>query len=193
MRKNHSILAPQNDGIRGIFPVFYSFSTTHKILSYWKDHAGNDLGRVLLSPSLKLKQLLLDMHFDLIIPIPQHEERSMKRGHASALEVAKFFSKELGTPLNPEILRLKDISGSKQANLNAWERRHRENPFIVDSLPAPGMKKILIVDDFITSGSTLDKAANAFLASNSNLEIYAASLGWKPKTERRRSVQRQSN
>lgn len=183
LKKNHEMLATQSEGIRGIFPVFYSFSTTHKILVYWKDHGGNELRSILFTPSKKLKQQLLQMDFDLVIPIPQQEKRSLKRGHASAFEVARFFADQLQLPFHSDILKLKKTSepGVKQANLTAWERKYSENPFGVKSLPAPEVKKILVVDDFITSGSTLDKAANALLAVNPNLLIYAASLGWKPK------------
>lgn len=176
------MLAPHKEGIRGIFPIFYSFSTTHKILTYWKDHGGNELRSILFTPSKKLNQQLLQMGFDVIIPIPQQDERSLKRGHASAFELARFFSQELSIQLNSDILKLKDTpTGIKQANLTAWERKYSENPFEVKLLPASEVKKILIIDDFITSGSTLDKAANALLAVDPNLLIYAASLGWKPK------------
>ena len=175
------MLLPQRDGIRGIYPLFYSTISTHKILTYWKDHGGEELRRTLFTPSLKLLTLLQKNKFDVIIPIPQHEERSLKRGHASAFEVAKFFSKELKIPLLREFLILKKSSGIKQANLNSWERNYSENPFLINLRLPPTTKKILLVDDFITSGSTLDKAANAILSMEQNCEIYATSLGWKPK------------
>jgi len=193
MKKNHELVEAKDEGIRGIFPVFYSFSTTHKILTYWKDHGGNELGRVLLSPSPKLNQQLLEMNFDLIVPIPQHQERSLKRGHASAFVVANLFSRELGISIQADILTLNESGGPKQADLNRWERKHGINPFRLNSDQKLAGVKILIVDDFITSGSTLEKAANTILREYPHCEIYAASLGWKPKTERRHSVRRRSN
>ncbi len=185
MRKNHGMLRPQDDSLRGIFPIFISYSTTHKILAYWKDHGGEELKKILFSPSADLKTELQKRCFDLIIPIPQHLNRSLKRGHASAFEVAKFFSKELNILLD-QSLKLREVSGKKQADLHEWERRYGENPFIFvppipSPLPAPEVKKILLVDDFITTGSTLEKAVNAIHATYPNSAVYAASLGWRPK------------
>jgi ComF family protein len=180
MRKNNQLIAPQSQGILGIFPIFISYSTTHPILTFWKDHGGEELKRILFSPSSELIQNLKEKQFDLIIPIPQHEERSLKRGHASAFEVAKLFSTVLSVPIQTDFLRLKksQTNQMKQANLNSWERKHSENPFESAAFEA---KKILIVDDFITSGSTLDKAAHCLEENNPGLQIHAASLGWKPK------------
>lgn len=187
-RRNDELIAPNKEGVRGCFPIFYSFSTTHKILNYWKNHGGHELRKILFTPTPDLKNRLLNTNIDLIVPIPQHEERSMKRGHASAFEVAKFFSRELGIQIEPELLILKPFhtTAIKQAYLSEWERKHSENPFQLNTkkmnmILKNQTQKILIIDDFITSGSTLDKAANALLSSNFNLEIYAASLGWMPK------------
>ncbi len=190
MRKNNQMLQPQVEFIRGIFPVFIAFSTTHQILTYWKDYSGAELKKLLFSPTSELTKLLLQKNFDLVIPIPQHADRSMKRGHASAFEVAQFFAELLNINIDRSI-KLKEVTGIKQANLNEWERRHSENPFIWDTNELPlrcsdsKIIKILIVDDFITTGSTLEKAANVILEKIPNAEIYAASLGWKPKSSKK--------
>ena len=179
MKKNNHLIHPQNSGIKGIFPIFISFPTTHKILVYWKNHSGEELKKTLFAPSPELKTELKKMNFELVIPIPQHVDRSLKRGHASAFEVAKFFSQSLNIPLNQN-LKLNNIEISKQANLDEWERKYSENPFHFEPIQIK-IKNILIVDDLITTGSTLDKAANAILAIHPKANIYAASLGWKPK------------
>jgi len=181
MRKNHCILRVQKDGLRGIFPIFISNSTTHQILVFWKDHAGDELKKILFSPSPELLKHLTKIHFDVIIPIPQNVERSLKRGHASGFEVAKLFSLKLNVPLDLS-LSLRNLSMEKQANLSEWDRRHSENPFFCKHPKYnKTIKKILLVDDFITSGSTLDKATNAIMEIYPSANIYAASLGWKPK------------
>lgn len=186
LRKNLTIQVPQEHGIRGIFPLFVSLTTTHHLLTHWKDYGGSLLQKMLFQITPELKTELMDHDFDVIIPIPQNEERSLKRGHASAFEVAKYFSRELKVPLSMHSLSLKPGLQIKQANLTEWERRHAPNPFQSTEfsefpLSMMKMKKVLIVDDFITTGSTLEKAANAILEKNPGLHIYAASLGWRPK------------
>jgi predicted amidophosphoribosyltransferase len=173
------MIQEQESGINGIFPIFISYSSTHRILVYWKNYGGSELRKILFSPVPELLGKLKSMNFEQVIPIPQNHERSLKRGHASALEVGHFFSSQLEVPLRQN-LELKKINVQKQASLNEWERRHSESPFICKPL-LPNVKKILIVDDFITTGSTLDKAANAIHSEYPQVKIYAASLGWKPK------------
>lgn len=179
------MLLPQNEGIRGLFPLFISTNHTHAVLKYWKNHGGSDLRKLLFTPETELLLKLKALNFDALVPIPQNESRSLLRGHASALEVTRYFSKLLEAPIEQEWLKLKPESIRKQALLNEWERRFLDSPFEWGSTRSIGkktLKRILIVDDFITTGSTLTKAANTLLAGATDLEIYAASLGWKPKT-----------
>jgi hypoxanthine phosphoribosyltransferase len=140
-----------------------------------------------MSPDERLLELMRMMKFDLIIPIPQNERRTIERGHASALEVARFFSRLLDLPVEKDWLKLKPESKRKQALLNGWERRFLDNPFeegFISIEQNLRNGRILIVDDFVTTGSTLTKAANIINAQMNGLEIYAGCLGWKPKIVR---------
>ncbi len=137
-----------------------------------------------MSPDERLLKLMNQMNFDAIVPIPQNTKRTLERGHSSSLEVARFFSRLMGIPIEKEWLKLKPDSNRKQALLNEWERRYLDNPFEIGTISSTVYNKtyrVLIVDDFVTSGSTLNKAANEISASIKNLEIYAGCLGWKPK------------
>ncbi len=183
MRKNKTMMNAKSDGILGVFPIFLSFSTTHSILVHWKNRGGNDLRNTLFSPSEDLIKEMKALHFDAIVGIPQYHLRNLKRGHASAMSVARFFSHQLSVPLIEDVLILNDKTGAKQAERNFWERKYLLNPFkgnpdFQGKLP----KRVLLVDDFITSGSTVEKAASVLSLLNPEVEIHAASLGWKPKT-----------
>ena len=185
MKKNREMLLPQEDGIRGIFPLFISFHNTHSVLKYWKNHGGSDLRKFLFNPEEELLFKMRDLNFDALVPIPQNQSRNLKRGHSSALEVARFFSNLLDAPVEYDWLKLKPESNRKQALLNEWERRFLDSPFewgAIESANQQTTKRILIVDDFITTGSTLVKAANTLMAGMQDVEVYAASLSWKPKT-----------
>ena len=182
LRRNHSALLEKNEGIRAIYPVFFSFETTHRILVHWKNSGGQGLKRLLFSASPALLEELRKLEIEHIVPIPQYHARNLKRGHAPALDVADWFARELGVKVEHEALILNPEPTDKQSLRGAWERRFLDDPFRVNlDLRGKLGGKVLIVDDFITSGSTLDKAANALMGMNPELRIHAASLGWRPR------------
>ena len=182
MRRNHTALLQKTEGIRSIYPVFLSFESTHRILVHWKNSGGRGLKRLLFSASPALLEELRKLEIEHIVPIPQYEARNLKRGHAPALDVAEWFARELGVKVEREALLLNPEPIDKQALRGVWERRFLDDPFRINpELRGKLSGKVLIVDDFITSGSTLDKAANALLGMNPELKIHAASLGWRPR------------
>jgi predicted amidophosphoribosyltransferase len=182
MRKNHRMIELKTDGVLGLFPIFFSFSHTHRILRHWKLRGGKRLERLLFCPSPELIETLKSMDFEAIVPIPQDPERCLKVGHASAMEVAKMFSKALDLPILDQVLTLKSEGADKQAMRSVWERRFLKSPFVGINPMSSGLpERILLVDDFITSGSTIEKAARALLCLRSDLKIHAAGLGWKPR------------
>jgi len=181
-RKIHSPILQKNEGILGVFPVFYSLQTTHQILVHWKKHGGQGLQRLLFDASPSLIQEIRELDIQEFIPIPQHEDRNLKRGHAPALEVARWFSGLLNQELTEDALLLNPEPGDKQAMRSQWDRRYLGRPFQANPKYRGKLgTRILLIDDFITSGSTMEKAANALLELVPDAKIYAACLGWKPR------------
>ena len=98
------------------------------------------------------------LDYDILIPIPLSKEKYLKRGFNQCELICDFLSKRISVPVNKEILfKVKDtkdqhlLSKSERSrNLNsAFEARTREELL---------NKKILIVDDLLTSGYTLQEA-----------------------------------
>lgn len=98
------------------------------------------------------------LDYDILIPIPLSKEKYLKRGFNQCELICDFLSKRVSVPVNNEILfKVKDtkdqhlLSKSERSkNLNsAFEARTREELL---------NKKILIVDDLLTSGYTLKEA-----------------------------------
>lgn len=182
LRRNHSARLEKDEGIRAIYPVFFSFETTHRILVHWKRSGGRGLKRLLFSASPELMGKLRKLEIDHIVPIPQYDARNLKRGHTPAFDVAEWFAGELGVRVEREALILNPEPVDKQSLRGVWDRRFLDNPFRANEKLRDQLgEKVLIVDDFITSGSTLDKAANALLGMNPELIVHAASLGWRPR------------
>ncbi len=97
--------------------------------------------------------------FDLIIPIPLHWVRVLKRGYNQALILARPLSGKLGIPIAPGAL-IRTRNTEPQAGLSAAKRKENlKNSFRVKSAKRIKGKNILLIDDVITTGTTINEAA----------------------------------
>lgn len=98
---------------------------------------------------------------DVVLAVPQFPAHLRARGFNQAHELARAMARHCDLPLRPSLLtRIRETL--PQTRLSARERR--ENPR--DSFAAGQVEhlKVLLVDDTMTTGSTLRHAAAALLA-----------------------------
>lgn len=100
---------------------------------------------------------------DAIIAMPLHHKRLMERGFNQSQLLASHIAKQLQLPLlDHACQRIRDTT--PQAALPIKERhKNIRNAFSCDGSVAG--KRIAIVDDVMTSGSTLDSLAKVMLAA----------------------------
>ncbi len=186
LTRNDRILPPPVEGILGVAPVLFSFDSTQKIIRSWKEEGGSVLERTLFQMAPGLRRELLNIGFSAIVPIPQSARRSYRRGHDSALSVARYFSRQLHVPV-VSLLELKNRDPARQTGQSRFERDFSPNPFRVgdrhlDALESETTSKFLIVDDLMTSGSTLAKAAARIHEREPEARCWGGALGFRPRT-----------
>lgn len=132
-------------------------------LSYLIQEAKFELNSVAIGVSGELlciaSQPIWHEYFDAIIPVPLHISRLRERGGNQCIEIARPLSRFLDVPIRSDLLhRIRKTP--HQLGLTAKERmRNLDNAFKAD--PACQGLHVLLVDDVMTTGTTLRRCAEA--------------------------------
>ncbi len=113
---------------------------------------------ILAAEHIKIKNI----DFDFVVPVPLFWLRKLKRGFNQSDIISEIIAKNLNIPLNNSLKRIKNTK--QQAKLVRNERK--KNLIGVFSVLKDEKIKnssILLVDDVLTTGSTLSAAANVLL------------------------------
>jgi ComF family protein len=98
---------------------------------------------------------------DIIVPVPLHPKKEKKRGYNQSAIFGMGLSHGLGKPMNANILYRKRFTETqtKKTRSERWE--NVENVFSVRCPEDFLGKHLLLVDDVITTGSTLEACIHA--------------------------------
>lgn len=110
---------------------------------------------------------------DLIVPVPLHLGRLRERGFNQALEIARPLARRLGVPLDPQTA-VRVRATPPQTELDAAARRRNvRGAFAVG--PGVAGLRIALVDDVMTTGSTLQELAKIMKrAGAARVEVWVA-------------------
>ncbi len=102
---------------------------------------------------------------DVIVPVPLHRWRLVTRSYNQAALLANALGKYTGKPVVPDALaRIK--ATPSQGNLNRTARhRNVARAFAVKRTKAITDKRVLLIDDVLTTGATADACAHTLLAA----------------------------
>lgn len=100
--------------------------------------------------------------FDIIIPVPLHRKKLRKRGYNQSDYIARGISEATGITFSTKIIR-RIINNSSQTNKTREERiQNVEGIFQIKDSEKLISKRILLVDDVITTGATLFACSEVF-------------------------------
>lgn len=114
------------------------------------------LGNLLLG---RLQKQAIEDFPDCIIPVPLHKNRLVKRGFNQSLEIARPVAKKFNIPIDVKSVRRKRQTLA-QAELNATQRKKNvRGCFEIRSEGLVKYRHVVIIDDVVTTGSTINELA----------------------------------
>lgn len=132
--------------------------------------AGRLLSQLMIE---RLPDLLDGCAVDAVLPMPLHPARLSQRGYNQVLELLRPLRAALPAPIQPGWLQ-RSRNTAPQTGLDAAHRRRNLRGAFHAGAAVRG-QRILLVDDVITTASTVNEAARCLLRAGA-IEVHV--LGW---------------
>lgn len=113
----------------------------------------------------KISNLHLDSLPEAIIPVPLHWWKHSLRGYNQSAIIAKILSKKLSIPLDIRLVKRKKFTKSQRLLNTRARKQNIKNAFAVihsekNQQKLASYRHLAIVDDVVTTGSTVNQLAN---------------------------------
>ncbi|OFX43176.1 MAG: hypothetical protein A2W97_08165 [Bacteroidetes bacterium GWE2_40_63] len=160
------------------FFFFQKGSKYQKLIHSLKYHGREDIG--IEMGQLFGSELAQEPDFlkpDFIIPVPLHPKKQKKRGYNQSQLIAQGLADKLPGTLETEVLKRKVFTQTqtKKGRYERWE--NVEEVFEVINPEAIEGKHVLLVDDILTTGATIEGCAQV-LHQAANVKISVVTLGY---------------
>ncbi|WP_316832418.1 ComF family protein [Pedobacter aquatilis] len=157
---------------------FRKGAKVQNLLHNLKYNGKTDIG-ILLGTLLgeRLKNSVLYQNIDFIVPVPLHHKKLRLRGYNQSSFIAEGVSTKMAVPYNEEIL-IRNISTESQTKKSRYSRyENMKAVFKVVNLEKTKGKHLLLIDDVITTGATLEACSNILL-ENGAAKVSIAALAF---------------
>lgn len=141
----------------------------HQLKYKGNKELGLQLGRMM---GQQLVQSNRFMDVDALIPLPLFPSKEKKRGYNQATVLCEGMSEVMNIPvIKDAVIRTEYTeTQTKKGRIARWQ--NMENKFELKNIDKIKTKHLLLVDDVITTGATLESCGNALLqAENVRLSI----------------------
>ncbi len=113
---------------------------------------------------------------DVIVPVPLHPVKVRKRGFNQSMVIAEAIGRSASIEVSDHYIfrRSDSATQTRKSRVERWE--NVENIFVAGEDTEKEGSHILLVDDVITTGSTIEACTEA-LKSNRDVRVSVAALG----------------
>lgn len=169
----------------GMLPVIHASSFFHfvhdsnfrSLIHRFKYHGGwRTAEKIGIWYGSELKNSGMYEDIDIVIPIPLHRRKLLKRGYNQSAYIAKGIARSLNRATNDKTVYRKTHTRS-QTKLDKHERWDNvKNIFSVTDPAKLNGKHILLVDDVLTTGATIISCGESILRNCPDCHISVAIL-----------------
>ncbi|MGH9684833.1 MAG: ComF family protein [Candidatus Acidiferrales bacterium] len=117
-----------------------------------------------------------DLHADVVVPVPLHADRLRERGYNQAELIARPLARRLGLKLGTYLL-VRKLPRPPQLRLSRTERwKSVRGAYATREGVRVDKLRILLIDDVMTTGATLDACARALKKAGA-AEVFGLTVG----------------
>lgn len=107
----------------------------------------------------ELMPCLFDDDYDFIIPVPIHKKKYLRRGYNQVEVIGRILSCKVGIPLETKcLIKIKDTPSQTSLDIPNRIKNVRGSFEVVDAGKLAN-KKILLIDDVMTTGATVNECS----------------------------------
>ena len=157
--------------------AFYYFrkgSRVQRLLHQLKYKGDENVGEIIgLHYGYELNESVFFQNIDYIIPVPLHKNKLKKRGYNQSESFARGLSKSMKIPINTTDLyrKVDSKTQTKKTRFKRWE--NVGEIFGVQENSDLENKTILLVDDVVTTGATIEASSQVLLQKKCKILVVA--------------------
>lgn len=125
----------------------------HRLKYQGEKNVGEFLG-ALLGKKLREHPLMVDA--DCIVPLPLHQSKFRQRGYNQSEVIATGIASEMPMPVYGDLLSRPQQTESQTRKSRSERFENVSNAFRIDLSQIKNFRKVILVDDVITTGATLE-------------------------------------
>ncbi len=150
---------------------FTKGSVLQRLLFQFKYHHTQTIG-TLFGERIGKRISSVDQYssIEVLLPVPLHPKKEFVRGYNQSLALAAGISKTSALPLDNKVLKRKH-NNTTQTKKDRFDRWENVSSVFAVSEDVKKYKHVAIVDDVVTTGSTIEALVHAIRAVHPEVEI----------------------